>query len=234
MTACAPRSTEQPSFLNGDPSYPNPSYPNDSSPVPADENKPLSAVEEAVIQQLAGNLDLNPSDISVVSNESIEFRDSCMGVAMEGLMCAQVVTPGHVIVLEANGLQYEYHTNEDGSQIQPASFGLTWKREGGIAGFCDNLTVFLSGEVYGNQCNTGDVRTGTFASLLSSSEQKQFDTWVKTYGQVDLDASDPKGVADGMTVLLSLYGDGKKIQPSASDQEAMFLWAQNLYQSLYS
>ncbi len=69
-----------------------------------------AAVEEVVIKQLAANLGLQESDISVVSNTTIEFNDACMGVAMEGVMCAQMVTPGHIIVLEAKGVQYEYHT----------------------------------------------------------------------------------------------------------------------------
>src|SRR5690349_5419551 len=62
-----------------------------------------AAVEQVVIKQLAANLGLQESDISVVSDTTIEFNDACMGVAMEGVLCAQVVTPGHIIVLETNG-----------------------------------------------------------------------------------------------------------------------------------
>src|SRR5262249_34110278 len=51
-------------------------------------------VEPVVIKQLAANLGLQESDISVVSDTTIEFNDACMGVAMEGVVCAQVVTPG--------------------------------------------------------------------------------------------------------------------------------------------
>jgi hypothetical protein len=229
MTACAPVTPAQPpqSLIVRDPTSRAPK-PTQTS-VPA---KPLSAVEETVVKQLAGNLGLKASDISVMSNNEIEFNDACMGVSMPDLMCAQVVTPGRVIVLKANGLQYEYHTNADGSRVQPATLALTWKREGGIAGFCDNLTVFLSGEVYGSQCKTSDGRMGTFASLLSVTERKQFSTWTAKYGQVNVDASDPKGVADGMTVLLSLYGNGTG-QPSQDDKAAIFLWVQNLYLDLY-
>jgi hypothetical protein len=189
-------------------------------------------VEDAVINQLANNLGLDEKDIIVVSSTETEFGDSCLGVSMPEVMCAQVITSGHIIVLEANDVQYEYHTNAEGSHTVPATLALTWKREGGIAGFCDNLTVFLSGEVYGNQCRTGDGRMDTFTSLLSASEQKQFTAWIAEYGQVELDASDPKGVADGMTVLLSLYGNGDA-QPSKEDGTAIFLWAQDLYQKLY-
>jgi len=196
------------------------------------ESPSLGPVEDAVIKQLANNLGLNEKDITVVSSTEVEFSDACLGVSMPDVMCAQVITSGRVIVLEADGVQYEYHTSVNGSRIQPATLALTWKREGGIAGFCDNLTVFLSGEVYGDQCKTSDGRMKTFASLFTASEQKQFTTWVAKYGQVDLDASDPKGVADGMTVLLTFYGSGDS-QPSKDDGVAMFGWAQDVFQKLY-
>src|SRR5512138_1435322 len=38
------------------------------------------AVEQAVIRQLAANLGLKESDISVVSSETVEFGDACLGV----------------------------------------------------------------------------------------------------------------------------------------------------------
>ena len=149
----------------------------------------FAAVEQVVIKQLAANLGLQESDISVVSSTTIEFNDACMGVAMEGVMCAQVVTPGHIIVLEANGVQYEYHTSADGSRVQPATLAMVWKREGGIAGFCDTMTVFRSGEVYTTQCKPqAEGRMGTFANLLSSDQQKQFMDWMAQLGEAKLDA----------------------------------------------
>jgi hypothetical protein len=191
-----------------------------------------AAVEAAVVKQLAENLELKESDISVVSNTTIEFNDACMGVAMEGVMCAQVVTPGHIVVLEAKGVQYEFHTDANGSRVQPASLAMIWKREGGIAGFCDTMTVFRSGEVYTSQCKPQpEGRMGTFANLLSSSEQKKFMDWMAQLGEAHLDASDPAGVADQMKVTLDLFGAGSK-QTTKSDQQALFEFAQNLYQKV--
>jgi hypothetical protein len=189
-------------------------------------------VEQIVIKQLAANLGLQESDISVVSSTTIEFNDACMGVAMEGIMCAQVVTPGHIIVLEANGVQYEYHTNADGSRVQPATLAMVWKREGGIAGFCDTMTIFRSGEVYTTQCKPqAEGRMGTFANLLSSDQQKQFMDWMARFGEANLDASDPKGVADRMVVTLNLFGSGSK-QATKSEQQALFGFAQDLFQKV--
>jgi hypothetical protein len=200
---------------------------------PAEQGGPLSSAEEAVVDQLARNLGIDPDSISVLSNKEIEFNDACMGVDMEDVMCAQVVTPGHIIILEANGFQYEYHTDENGSRVQPATFALTWRREGGIAGFCDRLTVFLSGEVHGNRCERADGRMGTLASLLTDSEFTQFDTWIEEYGQVTLDSSDPNGVADGMTLVIDFFGNGEG-KPGKPVEREIFAWAQALFQELYA
>jgi hypothetical protein len=191
-----------------------------------------AAVEQIVIKQLAANLGVQESDISVVSDTTIEFRDSCMGVAMEGVMCAQMITPGHIVVLEADGVQYEYHTDANGSRVQPATLAMIWKRSGGIAGFCDTMTIFLSGEVYTSQCKPQpEGQMGTLANLVSAQEQKQFSEWMAQSGEAHLDASDPKGVADGMEVTLDIFGTGTE-QITSADQQALFEFAQNLYQKL--
>ena len=189
-------------------------------------------VEQELIKQLAANLGLQETDIKVVSDTTIEFPDSCLGVSMPDIMCSQIVTPGHIVVLEANGVQYEYHTNADGSTVQPATLSMVWKRTGGIAGFCDSMTVFLSGEVYANRCKPqSEGKMGTFANLLSAKEQTQFNDWMTQFGSVNLDASDPKGVADQMTVTLDVNGSGSK-QPTKAEQQQLFDFAQNLFQKL--
>ncbi|HVF26190.1 MAG TPA: hypothetical protein VNA23_09895 [Anaerolineales bacterium] len=210
--------------------------------APADEaetavptvEQDLDPLEEAVIKQLAANLGLKQSDISVVSNEMVEFSDSCLDITMQDVKCAQVTTPGRIVMVEANGIQYEYHTSKNGARIQPATLALTWKREGGIAGFCDYMAVFLSGEIIGSQCKSQpNATTGTYASLLSAGERKQFNTWMTKFGEIHVDASDPKGVSDRMEVMLDFYGLGSS-KPSDTEQQAIFAWAQKLFQKLYS
>lgn len=206
-----------------------------STPAPTEpdsEEIQIGPVEETVIKQLAANLGLEEDDITVISSEETEFGDACLGVVMEGVMCAQVVTPGWVIVLEADGNQYEYHTSEDGSRIQPASLALVWKREGGIAGFCNVLTVFHSGEVFTTDCKAqAEGRMGALADLLTSQEKQQFSVWTTKFGEVNLDASDPKGVSDRMTVTLDFFGMGTKT-PTESEEQVLFDFAQDLYQEL--
>jgi hypothetical protein len=228
IAACAPESapTEEPA---------DPGEQSTAAPVPTEsstEAAPMGPAEEAVIEQLAANLDLQQSDITLVSSEETEFGDACLDVSMEGVMCAQVVTPGRIIVLEANSIEYEYHASEEGTQIQPATLALVWKREGGIAGFCDTLTVFRSGEVFATKCGAqADGNIGTLANLLTSREIQQFSEWTVELGEVQLDASDPQGVADRMVVTMEFFGSGAE-EPTESQQRTLFEFAQELYQQL--
>jgi hypothetical protein len=196
------------------------------------EAAPVGPAEETVIKQLAENLDLQERDITVISSEVVEFSDACLGITMEGVMCAQVITPGRIIVLEADDIQYEYHTSEDGDRVQPATLSLVWKREGGIAGFCDTLAVFRSGEVLTTNCKAqADGKMDTLAGLLTSPEMQEFNAWTTGFGEVKLDASDPKGVADQMIVTLEFVGTGSK-EPTEAEQQELFNFAQDLYQEM--
>jgi hypothetical protein len=73
---------------------------------------------------------------------------------------------------------------------------------------------------------------GVLINLLSIAEMDQFRVWLNEYGTVTLDASDPQGVADGMTVVLNLYGNGSA-KPLKDAEPEVFTWAQTLYQKLY-
>ncbi len=191
-----------------------------SAHLPAD---PTPA--QVAIRQLSSNLQLQESEVALVSSSAADWPDSCLGVALEGVSCDYVVTPGYLIVLFAQGRQYEYHTNEDGSRIMPATLALTWQQHGGIAGLCQGLTVYLSGEVYSLDCRAQfDGRMG----LLSPQERTQLYAWIESFGMTVLDLSDPRGVADGMLRLLDLYGSGGQ-KPASQEQQLIFSWAQALY-----
>lgn len=202
--------------------------------LPSAPTKDADALGDELVHRLSVNLGIDDSGIVVMGVRNVEFGDACLDVPSRETACVQVITPGRVYTLEANGMEYVYHTTEDGDLIQPATLALTWTREGGIAGFCDRLTVFLSGEVYGSNCRSDPNETsGYFARLLTAAQQEQFTTWYLRFGDVDLDISDPKGVADQMIHTLVFHGDGTS-KPGRADQQAMFEWAQKLFQKLNS
>jgi hypothetical protein len=199
--------------------------------VVAPAASPLAASDmhtAAAQQALAKSLGVSAKSIKAISSAAVEWPDACLGSALPGVVCAEVVTPGFIIVLEAQGQQYEYHTNADSSVVKPATLALTWHREGGIAGFCDDLTVYLSGEIHANWCkpNAGDSQANLFA-VISQAELAQFNQWVTKYGMVMVTTKDP-AVADAMTTALTLNGSGQG-QPTEAEKQAMMEWAQALY-----
>jgi len=182
----------------------------------------IPPIQMKAIEALAQALETDGSNVRVISSESVDWPDGCLGIAKPGILCSQIVTPGFRIVLESGGLQYEYHTNLDGSQVEPATDVMIWSRIGGIAGFCDKMTIFLPDGVYVNSCK-GSAISGT----LSKSELEQLMNWVKAYAGLDVTRSD-NAVADSMTVSIDFDGQGSG-QPDAATQQQMFDLMGNIY-----
>jgi hypothetical protein len=84
----------------------------------AQEVSPQAAVEAQ--EALADELGIPGSQVTIVSVAWVEWPDSCLGVRTPGIMCAQVITPGYLILLEADGQQYEYHTDLTGANVVQA------------------------------------------------------------------------------------------------------------------
>ena len=66
----------------------------------------------AAISDLSEQTGTPPDEIILVSIEAVEWSDSSLGCPEEGFMYAQVITPGYQIVLEAQGQQFNYHTDQ--------------------------------------------------------------------------------------------------------------------------
>jgi hypothetical protein len=216
--ACAPQApTGQPSIIV-------------EPPTPTQVRDDLTPAQRAAITALSRNWALPAGEITLVSTEAVDWPDGCLGVYEEGLDCTQAITPGFRVILEADGKQVEYRTNEDGIDLRPATNVLTWKREGGIAGFCDYMTIYLSGEVHRSSCTGGQYAEEYLIDLLSAEESAQMNEWVMTYGQVNIDASDPEGVSDRMVVILTFSGVGSEQAAATSDRQELLNFAQELYQ----
>ncbi len=219
ISACAPQAqaTSGPSVIEGQATH-----------ISTD----LTPAQRIAVSTLAQNLGITPDKIKLVSTEVVDWPDSCLGVSTEGIVCSQVVTSGFRVILEANGKQVEYHTNQDASVIVPATVALTWKRSGGIAGFCDSMTIYLSGEVQATSCKKADIVEKRLTDLVSPAEIATLNEWVTKYGVVNIDASDPAGVADRMTVNLKLIGIGAEQLTSPEAQKLLLQFVQDLNQKL--
>ena len=62
-------------------------------------------------EALASKMGLNAEKIEVIKVEAVDWPDSCLGISTPDIMCSMIVTPGYRIVLRANNMDYEYHTN---------------------------------------------------------------------------------------------------------------------------
>lgn len=77
-----------------------------------------SCEEQAINAALAeaeGLFGIGESEIVVESAAFQEWSNSCLDAAAEGEVCAEVITPGFVIVIEVEGTHYEYHTDMNGN-----------------------------------------------------------------------------------------------------------------------
>jgi len=91
---------------------------------PSIENTPTTETEpEAVLKArdfLAAELGISVDEITTISFKAVEWSDSCLGLGGADEICAQMITPGYGVLLEAQGQQYELHTNTTGSVIRQA------------------------------------------------------------------------------------------------------------------
>ena len=200
---------------------------------PATEiSEELTPAQQTAISEIAQNLGLNEDQIKIVSTEAVEWPDSCLGISEDDTACAEVITPGYRVLLEVMGNQVEYRTDADGTVILPATPALTWERVGGIAGFCDSIKVYLSGEIKASNCNTAQATENRLSEVLTAEEIALLNEWISTYGEIEIDASDPKGVSDRMTVILKLFGTGNEQLISTEVEQALLQFAQTLNNKL--
>jgi hypothetical protein len=272
-------------------------------------------IRQMLMQQLHTTFDaVNIEDI-----EAVDFPDACLGVPNPVELCAQMITPGYRITIEADGESYVYHTDQTGRSIRlaqapeaevgdvvivwtyshdegcieatigtegvafgqcyaiqmqgyfagemreddlahfsemyesfeaetaagfieftgqgeqealeaeqrmiaewarlvaleadagrsGASWGLVfaWNREGGIAGFCDYLNVYVTGDVFASRCTDDDTFETVGTDRLEAGQLAQIYEWVDNYGLLESEFTDP-GTADAMTTRLIFSGAG--------------------------
>jgi hypothetical protein len=75
------------------------------------------AVDQAVLF-LSDNLGVEVQEIQVLDFERVDWSNACLELAAPDEVCAEAVTPGFRVVLEANGQQYVLHTDEQGNAVR--------------------------------------------------------------------------------------------------------------------
>lgn len=111
--------------------------------------------------------------------------------------------------------------------LGPASDpALRWSRAGGIAGFCDGLTVYADGLAPATSCKT-EPASELGERWLSSSQAAQLFGWIDGLASFGFGQKD-QAVADAMAVALDFLGEGAT-EAAATDQQAMLDFAGQVF-----
>jgi hypothetical protein len=110
----APLSTTSPE----PPSQVLPVFPNQGENTPMAPTLPtpydpgLQSLIEKARADLAARLTAPANEINVAQAFAVDWPDAGLGCSQAGMMSAQVITPGYLILLEYKNNQYEYHANQ--------------------------------------------------------------------------------------------------------------------------
>lgn len=225
LAACAaPNTAEQPSpEATASPTAPAPQP--TPQPQPAMETpqgvldpqaeQASSAAANAVAAQLA----VDAVEVRVVSAVPMEWPDSCLGLPRGDEMCAQAITPGYLVVVEANGQKFEARTNQDGTVVRlvggaqgveggvAAQWAMEWRANGEP---CQIASIGADGAAVGG-CGDDALRT----SFLTDDRQSDLAYYTRIYASFDADT--PAG-------HLRFTGAGPA-SASAAEQRMLAEWA---------
>jgi len=70
-----------------------------------------SPVVDLAKKDLSERVNIPIGDIKLVKEEAVDWPDTSLGYPEEGMMYAQVITPGFKIILKAGNKLYEYHSD---------------------------------------------------------------------------------------------------------------------------
>lgn len=87
-----------------------------TSSVPTPTDPVLQSLIEKAKADLAQRLSVSTSQIKAIETKEVSWSDASLGCPKLGVLYIQVVTDGYLILLDANGATYEYHT-DTGEQV---------------------------------------------------------------------------------------------------------------------
>jgi hypothetical protein len=71
------------------------------------ENDPVA---QPAVADLSNRLGIGASSIAVISIDEVTWSDGSLGCPEPGMMYTQALEDGVLVVLEADGVRYEYHS----------------------------------------------------------------------------------------------------------------------------
>lgn len=101
-----------------------------------------------------------------------------------------------------------------------------WHREGGLAGFCDDLMVYATGIVRASSCKNGQAND-LGESWLDNDQLTQLYQWLDGLNRFEY-APQTEAAADAMTITLDFAGQGTASATEA-DQKTIESFAENIF-----
>ncbi len=78
----------------------------------------LPAPVQRLQEQISQELEVPEDAVEVISYEEEDWPNACLGLAEEGEVCAEVITPGYQVTIEVQGEEYVFRTNEDATVVR--------------------------------------------------------------------------------------------------------------------
>lgn len=125
LAACSAQVTQvaNPTDVIASPAPTNTTAPTQMEPTPTQGQIPvdLTPAQLAAIQAISAKYGVPADQVKLVSTEAVTWSNGCLDIVLPGVMCTQALVDGFRIIMEANGQQYEFHTNQDGSSVIDAA-----------------------------------------------------------------------------------------------------------------
>jgi hypothetical protein len=168
---------------------------------------------------LAQRLGLSLSGVEPVGEESVEWSDTCLGVRLPDVMCAEVITPGYRLVYIIDGEEYVIHTNQDLSSFVVASSPIPDAEEAVIVweerdGGCSTVLVDERAVAYGS-CDD-DLMPALFANVQRIEELRYLS---ETFASFE---------AETEAGVVTFRGEGQQ-EASEAEQRAVAEWSRQVF-----
>jgi len=113
LTACTPTLTSTPESIQT--SIPTLVIPTESELSPMPQNLPPNNLEVLIgtaKEDLAGRLSIPVNEIILLDAQAVTWSNSSLGCPQPGMVYADILTPGYLILLSVNNKEYEYHAGK--------------------------------------------------------------------------------------------------------------------------
>ena len=178
----------------------------------------LIVTAEAVLvgrcgEQAAAVMDVTPAALERIAAwqgvyASFEAETPAGQVSFQG-MGPSVPTPAEGRMM-AEWAQLTYDIARSGRTGAAWGLAFTYSRSGGIAGFCDDVSVYLTGHAQVSDCQGTNARVD-----LTATQLEQVYAWYDAYSSIDYTYSDAQ-VVDALSLSLAMPAKGGLVADEAT------------------